>query len=169
VTDEQVWDHGFSAELGNFVGQKGCLIVTSNEQPGPMDGNGRDQIGVGDQLWVSSGHPSTEQSNGVCTITVLEHQDQSPAAVIVDNGGAGAIVNRLSPEARPANLLFSHVQLERHTARRAQGLIDETDPRPTRGTQRARGFDQNLTAEALRRQHQIQDAVPQALEAVAHG
>ena len=124
-----------------------------------MQGHGRDQIGIGQQLGAGARQPAAERRCGVGPIGVLEGQDQAARAVVVAQRRAGAIVGRRIGGAGAAKRRLRQRMGQRIAAQATLRRPEEGQRAPAGGAQPARRLDAGAAAEAARRQHQIERAV----------
>jgi NADH dehydrogenase [ubiquinone] 1 alpha subcomplex assembly factor 5 len=118
--------------------------------------HGRDEIGVDKELGAGPRHPRTARPRHVSTIAMLERQDQTPAAIVVDQGGACPTETQPPGKTGGAQNVRTEILVEGRAAAGAVRWRDEGESRPAGRAKRARCADDFAAAQAERRQDAVE-------------
>ena len=166
VTDQQIGDDSEVGMTADGMGQQSRLIVAAGEKFPAVQRHWR-QYGIGSQK-VRSGarEPCAEGGGGIGLVGVLETQDHAPAAVVVGQYGAGAVVDRGLADASGAQQavggVHDHRDIERLAAAGAVRRRDEGEPAPAGQAKRALPIDRPGAGKAARRQDRVQHGAAHA-------
>jgi hypothetical protein len=137
--------------------EQGRLIVTTPEQPGPMQRYRNQEVRSGENFAAGTVHPATERPGNMGVIAVLEPEDKAAAPFVVTKHGARLIPGRPLAGAVPAQRILSDRMREWQAAQHAPRWRKERDPAPTPAAERIRLVDEIAAGKTAGRQHAVDD------------
>ncbi len=146
-------DPGAAAER---LGQQRRLVETPVEQPQPVQRHRRDQVGLGHQAGPGAGQPGTVARGPFGAVGVLEAEDQRPAALVVAHDRPGPVEVGALAHAGAAQRLRPQLEFQGEAADLAERRIEEVDPLPASGAERAGTLDRRPARQAARRQQRVE-------------